>query len=53
MGMEYVLLEARAEFSYVLVKNVRRHMFLRVKILYLNFFLTILVTAQFCYRVGQ
>jgi hypothetical protein len=53
MGMEYVLLEVRADFSYVLLKNVRLHMLLHVKILYVNFFLTILVTAQFCYRIGQ
>jgi hypothetical protein len=45
MGMEYVLLEVRAEFSYVLLNNVRLHMFPRVKILYLNFFLTILAMA--------
>lgn len=53
MGMKYVLLEVRAEFSYVLLKNVLLHMFLHVKILYLNFFLTILAMAQFCYREGQ
>jgi len=50
MGTEYVLFEVRAEFSFVLLKNVRLHMFLHVKILHLNFFVTILATAQFCYR---
>jgi len=50
MGMEYVFLKARAEFSYALLKNVRLHMFLHVKILHLNLFLTILAIAQFFYK---